>query len=223
MRKTNKFKHFSALGIPLRRFPNKLSKFYRSKWQNLKLKIRDLNREKKRFIDPLITKLSTRFIYRLNKDYYSKLETKKSLSCLFDKNIRNQRKNLLIEKKELISEYLLHPFYHVDILLWYLNLFPSVYKIRQLLHSGYLKVNDKSVKPNYFLKKGDVISIDSKLEGQYNIDILNRLYFENILFLTFIEIDFYTKTITIVKDCEELSLDDYKLLIDQYINIYKLI
>lgn len=222
MRKINKFKHFSGVGVPLRRFPNKLSKFYRSKWQNLKLKIRDLNKEKKFFIDPLITKLSTRFIYRLNKDYYSKLEIKRFLSCLFDKNLRDKRKHLFVKKNLLISKYLLHPFYQIDVLLWYLNLFSSVYKTRQLIHSGYLKVNNKSVKPNYILKKGDVISVNQKFREQYNLDTLNSLYFENILFLTFIEVDFYTKTITIVKNCEELSLDDCKLLIDQYINIYRL-
>lgn len=181
-----------------------------------------MNKEKKFFIDPLITKLSTRFIYRLSKDYLCKLEAKKFLFCLFDKNLRDQRKNTSVEKNFLISKYLLRPFYQIDILLWYLNFFSSVYKTRQLLHSGYLKVNNKPVKSNYTLKKGDVISVDQKFQEQYNLDILDRLYFENILFFTFIETDFYTKTITIVKDCEELSLDDCKLLIDQYINIYKL-
>ena len=38
-------------------------------------------------------------------------------------------------------------------------------------------------------------------------------------FLTFVEIDYYTKTIIILKDYKELSLEDLYLLVTEYLNL----
>lgn len=42
---------------------------------------------------------------------------------------------------------------------------------------------------------------------------------KNKIFLTFVEIDYYTKTIVVLKDYKELSVEDLYLLITEYIDL----
>ena len=221
MRRINKFKYFSTPGFPLRKFPNKLLTFYRPKWNSLKLKIKDLNQVKKKFVDSSITKVSFRFIERSKRSHKSKLVVKKHLKSLFDNISLKSSSTLCVQKKDLILKSLISPLYRLDVLLWYLNIFSSVYQIRQYIGAGCFRINNKRVQPNYILRKGDVISTHLNSNVKHDIEFFNSIYLENILFLTFLEIDSYTKTVTIVKSQDEISTGDHKLLVDQYINIYK--
>ncbi len=42
---------------------------------------------------------------------------------------------------------------------------------------------------------------------------------KNKIFLTFVEVDYYTKTIVVLKDYKELSVEDLYLLITEYIDL----
>lgn len=221
MRKINKFKNFSSINLYTRKFPNKLSTFYRSKWQNLKTTLKSLTNNRK-FVDPFIVKVPLHSLTRLNKNYQFRLDAKRALLSLFDNNFVKNIKLFNKSKKNLVNKFLILPLYRVDILLWYLHIFPSVYTSRQYINSGALKVNNIVVKPNFILKKGDIIFVCDSLSGKYDINYFSNIYFDNTLFLTFIEVDFYSKTITVIKDLDEITFDDYKLLVDQYINVYRI-
>lgn len=158
MRRTNKFKNFNNVGFPLRKLPNKLSTFYRPKWQILKLKIKETAHATKVFVDPSIIKVHFRHLDRLDKHYQIQLGVKKHLAGLFDQVSLNRSKSFSSKKKDLILKHIVTPLYRLDILLWYLNIFSSVYQVRQFINSGNFKVNNLQVNSNYLLKKGDVIS-----------------------------------------------------------------
>jgi UDP-glucose 6-dehydrogenase len=72
------------------------------------------------------------------------------------------------------------------------------------------------------LKKGDLISFHSyKNNSNFHLNsILNKIY-SNPRFCSFVEVDFYTKTIIIVKDLEELTQDDFNFLVNEYFDLKK--
>ena len=49
--------------------------------------------------------------------------------------------------------------------------------------------------------------------------IIVEKFSKNKIFLTFVEIDYYTKTIVVLKDYKELSVEDLYLLITEYIDL----
>mgnify|MGYP000444855130 CR=1 FL=1 len=90
---------------------------------------------------------------------------------------------------------------------------------RQVINNHDILLNGKKVKANVFVTKGDIITFkDTIVEGfEYN-KIVERIS-KDKKFLTFVEIDYYTKTIIILKDYKELSLEDLYLLVTEYLNL----
>jgi ribosomal protein S4 len=98
-----------------------------------------------------------------------------------------------------------------------LNFFASSYQAREAVNNKQIWVNNKNVAGNYYLKKGDVISLNTQF-------LLSAILFNKSLhnfFLTFVEIDYYTKTIVVVKDLNELSLEDLYIVISHYFDLKK--
>ena len=125
--------------------------------------------------------------------------------------------------KELLLNYLVKPLFRIDILLSRLHLFSSSYQARQFISNGYVKVNEKKVSGNLSLKKGDIISFNfSKIQSNLNfLNFFQRLL-NNNLFYSFIEIDYYTKTIVILKNVGDITVYDLNLLVTDFFDVYKL-
>jgi hypothetical protein len=79
-------------------------------------------------------------------------------------------------------------------------------------------VNGEIGKSNYFVKKGDIISFSSiKGKGKVRNNFIknSECYLKNDCFFTFVEMDYYSNNIVILKDLLELSEDDFELLSEE--------
>jgi ribosomal protein S4 len=224
MRKINKYKIFNVVGIKTKMYPTRILKFRRPKW--LRLQKLYLNSLKSKLVNILLIKNIFKSWERIKKYYKKSLETKNLLNSFYENCItsRSIKKNLnkTLIKKNLVSNMLLKPLFRVDILLWKLNLSASSYESKQAINSNLVLINGATVKSNFFLKKGDVISFNSELE--------NKKYFFNCIkkyslhenFLTFVEIDYYTKTVVILKNFCDLDYQDFSLITNEYLSTKKL-
>ena len=86
-----------------------------------------------------------------------------------------------------------------------------------------VKINGKKIKPNFFLKKGDIVTLDlSTFHNNLKFSTIFSRFLNNNLFYSFVEVDHYTKTLVILKNLDEITDDDLSLLITDYFEIYKL-
>lgn len=221
MRRINKFKLFKNIRRPLIKFPVKVLRFYKSKWNRVKSNLQRYLKFEKKYYNPLIRNTESKIISKLKSSYRERLNLKKEIFCIYDDSSKDVRIGNIKKKKDVIDILILRSLYRIDTLLWYLNLSSSIYDCRQQIFAGNISVNGFVIKKNIFLKKGDFI--DLKHLSSSDVEEIRKKYLDSLTFLTFIEIDFYTKTIVIIKDLNELSLEDYVLLIDNYIDMYKLI
>ena len=122
-------------------------------------------------------------------------------------------KNLKVENKSnvnIIKEILVCFEYRLDVLLYRLNFFASTYEARKYISLGHILVNEKScLKYNYIAKKGDIIRI------VHVKPILSELLTrkQQILhFNSFLEVDYYSKTVIVVKNLAEITSLDLALI-----------
>jgi hypothetical protein len=189
-----------------------------------KFKSQTLRRYKfKNLILPTVKKGSKKLV-RMRKYYKESLLSKIKLLQNFDKslNISNIRKNILKPKKKsyinLIQLLLIKQNFDLKILLWKLHFFLSTAECIRYMNLKQIQVNDKSVKLNYSLKKGDVITFSKNL---FFLDFKKNLqtYKLNPKFYSFIEIDYYTCTLVVIKNFDELNLEDFSLLMPKSFDI----
>jgi ribosomal protein S4 len=105
---------------------------------------------------------------------------------------------------------LVKPEYWIDILLWKLRFFNSSYEARQQIYNGVILLNNKNILGNVYLKSGDIITFKNFFK--LNIELNNKYFLNNQKIYSFVEIDYYTNTIIIIKDFFELELNDLCLL-----------
>ena len=224
MRKINKYKIFNVVGIKTKMYPTRILKFRRPKW--LRLQKLYLNSLKSKLVNILLIKNIFKSWERIKKYYKKSLETKNLLNSFYENRItpRYIKKNLskTLIKKNLISNMLLKPLFRVDILLWKLNLSASSYESKQAINSNLVLINGETVKSNFLLKKGDVISFNSELEDKKYFFNFVKKYSLHENFLTFVEIDYYTKTVVILKNFCDLDYQDFSLIVNEYLSIKKL-
>lgn len=219
MRFLNKYKSYSNINCSIKKLPLRILKFKRPKWTKIQLKINKKTTKKfnKRtpFINWEIKKIGSRFLPNMKKHYKKRLQTRKTLANMFDNSIKLKQKTQETFKEKVLSFYFIKPLYRIDLLLWYLHYFHTSYESKQNINNKVVLVNNKSVKSNYFVKKGDVLTFNSKK----NIINCKKLYKKNITYFSFLEIDYYSNTIVIVKDLKDLAIDDFKLLIQENLDI----
>jgi ribosomal protein S4 len=232
MRFINKYKKYNKIKILLRYFPKlKFLKFKRSKWQKLKLyfkkkfsikrKIFSLkNKDTKIFFnhfDKVVPNYSQlRTIPKVNKNYKNALLLKQSIFTFNDQSISLSFFKKILKKEKvhntLILGCLIKPFFRLDIILWRLNFFSSIYSARQAIFNGSIEINFQKNKSIKFLKKGDIITMC------YSSSILTFKFIDTFFFLfPFLELDVYTNTIVIIKNISELTNKDLYLLINAFI------
>ncbi len=129
----------------------KLSKLTRKKWSLFKKRLKykkEIKPEKRNrfFQKRLFEKQQFKFFYRCLPKYqiknlFKKLKKKKSQINIFENFI------LLLESR-------------LDVVVFRLNLAKTIFESKQLINHGKIKVNNKIVnKPNFLLKKGDIIKM----------------------------------------------------------------
>ena len=229
MRLKKKYKKFSKLNFIIKDFPIRLLKFHRTKWK----KIQQLFLSKKYFTRRKVFWSSKTLLYtkrwsRCKLKYLTGVRLKNHFDCLFDqvfsflffKNLKylNKKMDKILE----YSIYIMKPEFRIDVLLWRLNFFSCCYHSKQNISTKKITVNGKNTYSNYFLKKGDIIYVDN---STYHI----HSHFKHLLskksntlrIFTFIEIDYYTNTIIILKNYDELTENDIRLYVSNYIDVAK--
>jgi ribosomal protein S4 len=222
MRLYSKYKIFAKTNNFTKKFPLRILKFCRPKWKRLQ-KLASLSKQHSNsFVTQLYIKNSIKSWGRIKQHYKEGVALKNSVYRLFDSAVSySWFKKKLIRNKELnrtsfLINNLIQPMFRIDILLVNLNFFATPYQAKQALNSHRIKVNGQPVAGNYLVKKGDVI-----LYKSLDIPFFFKRSLVNELFFSFVEVEAYTKTVVVIKDYDDLSIDDFYLLLTEYFDLSK--
>lgn len=186
-------KNFFWKLIKKRRRFKKKNKFFNSS----KLYVSIKNNKKKFFYKNSINVKNNFFLYFNN--------------AITIKNFKNLLNKQIFDRKKIVQNLLLKPFFKIEILLWKLNIFKTVTEAQQALLYKIIKINNKFAIQNSFLKKGDIITINKK------ISLINNnlpIFLQN-----FIEIDYYTNSIIILTDYTNYNKEIVSLFFPEIINL----
>jgi ribosomal protein S4 len=161
---------------------------------------------------------------RIKKMHKLSLQLKTYFYQLYDNNMlyNSMKKKIFsfkgIKYQEQLFQSLMQFEFRLDILLWRLRFFKNSYESSLFIDHSFIRVNSKVVKNNYILKAGDIISFSNYFSFfSNNLKSLKK----NFLFKNFLEIDYYTNTIIIVYDIDEIFELDYSLFMKQYFDLLK--
>jgi ribosomal protein S4 len=227
MRFLNKYKNFQNLKTIPNLVSNRVLNFKRPKWKKIQ---KNFKRKKIKFIDIFLQKATYKNWNKVKKTYKKGLDLKRYLDILSDvkfsisyyKKFLSNQNNSLFFIKNLVFNFLVKKFFRLDLLLWKLKIFSSPYESRQNIKNSFILVNNKSSYESYFLKKGDIIKFKLFSLLTYNTKISNNKGFDFLQ--SFIEIDYYTNCIIILKDLNTFSIEDFFLILhNQSINLKHLL
>lgn len=230
MRFLNKYKiheHYAASELKL---PRRVLSFKRPKWKKIQKKFkRGLKRfywkkggykvwNVRKFVNHINLTVSTRTKFNVKRFFKTRQQIRKYIASLFDNSIDFRKKNTYRERQTSVSSYIIKPFYRVDILLWYLKFFPSSVEAKTFINGRNLLVNDRVIASNYELKKGDVITLNyfnllPEIAKRNEFYIIRRKFRKSSSFFPFLEVDYYSNKIIILKEWNELSLSELALTI----------
>jgi len=219
MRLTTKYKYYNILNF-FKTESSRILKFKRPKWKKLQALIKAKTKQN------LINNFSHRSLYknfeRIGNTYKNGLQTSRLLYLMFQiKSSLLLKKNKTSKpflKKNLIDSVVLKPLYMLKILLWKLNLFKSSFEVSQKIDNGYILVNNLKKSSNYILKKGDIISFNNLPDHKNDLIFKN-----NTLLYSFLELDFYTGNLIIIKESPSFIEEDYFFICSEYLDIKTLV
>lgn len=158
--------------------------------------------------------------------YKNTVLTKKYFKCLFDQALSQhfykKIKSLNPKLNKLLNYlfFILKPEFRLDIFLWRLHFFSSCHQSRNAINNKQILINGKKTHPNYYIKKGDIVTFKCNNFFKQPIYKNNlKLSFVNTFLMTFVEFDFYTNTIVILKNVNDLNENDIFLLNNSDLNI----
>lgn len=229
MRRVKKYKKYSNLRELSPYIPARISRFQRPKWKFFQKKLESVQKVQEYFVNPTVKKASSKY-WEKSTDYFKEeIMLRRFLLNSFDSAIKlsNLKKKVKPSSskttKSLLLNYLIKPLFRIDILLSRLHFFSSSYQARQFISNGLVKINGKKVKPNFSLKKGDIVTLNLlTFQNNLKFSTIFSRFLNNNLFYSFVEVDHYTKTLVILKNLDEITDDDLNLLITDYFEIYKL-
>lgn len=228
MRFINKYKKISKLDrFNYPKFPLRILKFRRPKWSKLQKQVLGFQKSDCNFVNPLILKLSYKQWDKVQNYYKSGIQIKRKILALFDdsislKSIKKQLSQGLKSNNSIFLSVLVKPEFRIDILLWRLNFFSSSFQARQSINEKKITVNGKFVSGNLFLEKGDVVAFDPTHSSLLDLSLIMARLYNHQKACTFVEIDFYTQTLVVIKNPNEFTSDDFNLLINEYVDLKKL-
>jgi ribosomal protein S4 len=219
MRLINKYKNFSNNNTFLKSFPfSRLLKFKRPKWHRVQQLLKKKFFFKKKIYNNILLKARSKKWEKLNLYYKEGLLLKRAILLNFDNSlsIKYFKKHLLKKSLTTLNVFLktlIKPFFKLDILLWKLCFFNSTFEAKQAFLNNQISINSVKIKKTLFLSKGDIIKLGflNKKIRPLNLNFLN----------SFIEVDYYTNTIVILKDLEEINVNDTHFFFKENIPLKK--
>ena len=124
-----------------------------------------------------------------------------------------------LNNKQSFFKQILKTEFRIDILLYKLRFFKSSFETRKFLNENLIKVNGRTIKGNYIVKIGDVITLNHKLKLEYKHN-LKRLK-KTFLLYNFLEIDYFTGTIIILRSFDKMPESEFCFFFKNYFDIYK--
>lgn len=224
--------------------PRRMKRFHRTKWKfvikisHKKSRVSALRRRAKRKKKYDISiKRRVRFVkmsysnllngkkyFKMKKYFKNSIQNKNIFLQNFDNsfNFPVLRKDLLklkpLNNKKILNLLLVKQIYSINVLLWRLQLFSSSSEASFCINNDYVRVNGKKVRPDYFLKNGDVVEFKNLtlvLRFKQNL----RKYLKRRKIHSFIEIDYYTFTLIIIKDYNDFIFDDLSLAFPRKVDV----
>lgn len=226
MRVQQRYKHFSKHFNPFFCLPkDKILKFYRPKWKAVQKLI--LKEKLKKIKSRLTFKYFGKAFCRANRwdksshFFKNQILVNNTIKNLFLNSVSNKcLKKLFLQRNTKFSGvqiFLYKLEFRIDILLARLFSFNTSFLIKENLKKKLFFLNNQKISTLITLVKGDVLFIP---ESQ----IVNfQTKFKSALLLhTFIELDFYTNEIVIIKNWNDLVDKDFFLLSRDFYNVLEL-
>lgn len=245
MRFVNKYKGYEKATIIFERFPLRVLKFKRPKWKKVqklilyrkksrvvkKNVLKKLFREpENRLFDTFVNYLDPYTWDRIKKYYENGRKIRTSILKLFDKTLvaKSFKRFLRRSKSSFLAtdvylKMIIKPEYRLNILIWRLGFFRSSYQACQAINEKRVYVNDRCVSKSTLLCKGDVITFSpSYKQSNLVIQKIRDSFLEPKSVLTFLEVDYYSNSVVIVKGLSDLSTEDLYLMAKDHYSIKKL-
>lgn len=230
MKLISQFKSALLFKTNLETIYKKLYKFNRKKWQNLK-KVIVLKKKQKysipfsKVVNSFALKIPFKKWNKLKMYYKSSLMEKRKLNLNYANSLRLRTLKTLINSTNnkynrfsIYKNLIIKLEYRLDIFLYKLKLFPNLFQARAEIQKGNIYVNNnKIVKSNYTLQKGDIISFSDSLN--FDLQNMSRKTLHRSRLLSIIEFDIYNKNIIILKNFFELTQEDFFSFNLSYINL----
>ena len=248
MRKYNKFRFVNKFYIFPYFFHNRIFQFKRPKWLVAKNKIANLTnqitkltqKKKKKFRlqnrAELKNKILKAFFFnfvatiskvnswqRLRFFYKESLLMKNAVRKYFDGRFSISYFKKFLKKPRTrcftLASTFIRPEFRLDILLWRLKVFSSVFLAKFAIRNKQILVNGVIKNFEFFLGEGDVIKF-SQIK-MYNLKKYFLKYFKVIFIPSFIELDFYTNTIVVLKNFNHFKIKDFSSVIKEPLSLHK--
>lgn len=213
MRRAHKYKTYSRIDVSPK-FPKRLLNLKRPKWNPLKedLKVILADQENFNLIDSDVLLGETFGWDRVSRTYKSRLEFYASLSTRFDQSVKIRRlKSYRVASRfDNYVKHLAEGYFKTTTLLWSTYFFKSTFEAKQHIDRLGITLNGVKLKSNEFLSSGDVLSISDN-----SLKLVNNLnkYSDNDQILSFVELDYYSQSLVVLKDIQNLSEEDLNLLL----------
>jgi ribosomal protein S4 len=251
MRKYNKFKFVSRFYIYPYCFHKRILHFKRPKWiaaqkkiLNLENQIKNLHSSissKKKFLkfnkskeikNNILKNFYFNFItikskvnswQRLRFFYKETLLMKNVVRKYFDGQFSLTYFKRLFKKPRTrcftLASVFIRPEFRLDILLWRLKIFSSVFLAKIAIRNKQITVNGLNKNFDFYLTKGDIIKFS--LIKTYTLKKYFLKYFKIIFIPSFIELDFYTNTIIVLKSFNNFKIEDFSSVIKEPLCLHK--
>jgi len=222
MRLSNRYKTFAKPNNFIVEFPERLTRFKRSKWKFLQKKLLKNPIKKVRRETSFTLKAPLYSWDKIKTAYKTGLMFKTAIMSSFDNSISSPfLKKALFNRttkstKDLLIKSVIKPYFRIDILLTSMELFQTSFQARQFINEGKVLLNFTTIKSNVFVQKGDVISFKTNRSDSFlYLPGFTQNTTKFTKFYSFIEYDLYTKTIVVIKNLNELTEEDISLLLPQ--------
>lgn len=130
------------------------------------------------------------------------------VSSVFYKKILKKSVN---DKINLVLQLLIKPLYKIEILLWKLGFYSTIFQLRQQIALQNIYLNNKIVQKNQFVKAGDIIFIKNKTS--------KSLSYVPTFLCSFVEVDYYSQTIIIINNWETFNNNSLFFLYHEMFNL----
>jgi ribosomal protein S4 len=241
MRFQNKYKSYDQSIQIFEKFPLRVLKFKNTKWKRIqKLLLSNFSKtqKKKKLKDGKSKKIRNNLFVKVDFKTWEKIKIfyqngrkiTNLIFNIFDQAFTNSelKVNLLGLKAsgkilDVYRQTILKPEFKLSILLWRLNLFCSSFQASQAIDEKKVIVNGKAVGNNFSILKGDIIYlITENYKKNTNIRKSKIEFSFSDTVSTFVEIDYYSNLIVVIKDLKNLSEQDLYFIKPEFCNLKKI-